>query len=131
MSEWKQQFEPPNQKRDCIHGSLARSCRICELEHEVFDLKRDLQGAIKAIDAIEAIVSDDFCQELEMQTNTGAMATLADKISAIYRIAHSESPSHPCHHVHAEWRKIKDEVLKDVTSANSLPPSTASTPPAQ
>jgi hypothetical protein len=41
MSEWNQQFDPPNQRRDCIHGSLARSCRICELEHQVFDLERE------------------------------------------------------------------------------------------
>ena len=40
--EWQQKFSPANQRRDCEHGSLARSCRICELEHEVFDLNNKL-----------------------------------------------------------------------------------------
>ncbi len=50
--EWKQQFSPPNQRRDCIHGRLARSCDICGLEHDVFDLKRQLAAANQRIAGI-------------------------------------------------------------------------------
>jgi hypothetical protein len=31
---------------ECSHGSLARSCRICELEAEVERLRKDLDDAL-------------------------------------------------------------------------------------
>ena len=48
-TQWVQQFADPHtgQKRDCIHGNLARSCNICEMEHEIFDLNSQLDEAKK------------------------------------------------------------------------------------
>ena len=47
-TQWIQQFADPHtgQNRDCIHGNLARSCNICEMEHEIFDLKLKLNEAL-------------------------------------------------------------------------------------
>ncbi len=40
-------------KRDCIHGHLARSCNICELEAERDLLRSKLQIAVEALEWIE------------------------------------------------------------------------------
>ena len=55
MSEWTQRFDPPGQKRDCVHGRLARSCVMCENEHAIFELSRALKDCIQLfIDADNA-----------------------------------------------------------------------------
>lgn len=78
-----------------------------------------LRQAYRALDAIERIVGDDWCSDLEMRTLnenlTGDAKIMEEKISQIYRIAHSESPNHSCHHVHTEWRKTKDLILEGET----------------
>ena len=38
--------------RDCIHGSLARSCQICDLEAEVKELKAALAQPAQEPDAL-------------------------------------------------------------------------------
>ena len=53
MSEWKQQLIP-GQDRDCIHGQLARSCLVCDLEHQLFDLTAE-NAKLKAIVARDAL----------------------------------------------------------------------------
>jgi len=74
-------------------------------------LVQRLELAHKALDAIDAITSDDFCGDLEMSTLDGQLKTAAEKLSLCYRIAHSESPNHTCHHVHETWRELKDQIL--------------------
>lgn len=78
-------------------------------------LMESLRQAYRALDAIERIVCDDWCSDLEMRTLnenlTGDAKIMEEKISLIYRIAHSESPNHSCHQHHGEWRRVKDAVL--------------------
>ena len=88
-------------------------------------LKTRLQEAYRALEAIEHIVSDDFCEQLEYRTLPGARMRLRGalkvcekKIGMIYMISHSESPNHSCHDSHDSWREIKDTVL---TVAELLP----------
>ncbi len=50
-TEWKQKFLPHGQTRDCIHGSLARSCRVCSLEHEVHDLEEESAALREKVEA--------------------------------------------------------------------------------
>jgi hypothetical protein len=64
----------------------------------------------RALAAIEDIVSDDFCEELSLMAAEGKLKgdilLAQEKISLIYRIAHSWNPAHPCHKVHNDWRKL-------------------------
>lgn len=80
-------------------------------------MKAAQTNPLKALSAIERIVSDDFCQDLEGKTIHGIdnpdLKICQEKLSMIYMIAHAENPTHSCHHVHKEWRKVKNEVLKD------------------
>ena len=55
IKQWVQQFDPPTQTRDCIHKQLARSCPICALELQVFDLTQRnelLQNALTQADNV-------------------------------------------------------------------------------
>lgn len=69
----------------------------------------------RALTAIDLVVSDDFCEELDMANMhrklRGRIATAREKLSTTYMIAHSEVPTHSCHHVHEDWRQIKDRIL--------------------
>ena len=61
--------------------------------------------------AIESIVGDEFCAELDCdvllpnRTPTEFEKSVQGKLSAVYRLAHSFNPRHCCHHVHDVWRK--------------------------
>lgn len=60
----------------------------------------------EALEAIELICSDDFCEDQSMQNmkrRKSALKTAVDKLSAIYRIAHSFGLSHECFYVHDDW----------------------------
>lgn len=74
-----------------------------------------LRQAYRALDAIERLVGDDWCSDLEWKSInnelTGDEKIMEEKIGLIYQIAHSESPNHSCHHVHSEWRKTKEIIL--------------------
>lgn len=77
-----------------------------------------LNQAYDALDAIERIVGDDFCEDLEMRACLpdqpelpADLRTAQEKLGIVYQIAHSESPRHSCHHVHTEWRKVKERIL--------------------
>lgn len=63
----------------------------------------------KILQAIEDICADDFCEDLEMRQHAGEISesatTAAEKLAAIYRIAHSHNTSHSCYPVHDDWRK--------------------------
>jgi hypothetical protein len=52
MPKWIQKFDPPNQTRDCEHRNHARSCILCEHEHEIFDLSSRLNKLTKAGEAL-------------------------------------------------------------------------------
>jgi hypothetical protein len=78
-TEWKQQFDPPNQVRDCIHRNHAKSCILCLHEREIHELKQQIpsQDAIRLIKglmltAMPSIRKADFnkpaWQELEALT---------------------------------------------------------------
>lgn len=90
-----------------------------------------LKEAYRALDAIESIVGDDFCSELEYRTLpdssdplTGDLKTCEEKIGMIYMISHSENPNHSCHDSHDSWRGIKNEVLKGVGKVGDKQPRT-------
>jgi hypothetical protein len=72
------------------------------------DLTTDLFDVLAAI---ESIVGDEFCEELDCdvllpnRTPTEFEKSVQGKLSAVYRLAHSFNPRHCCHHVHDVWRK--------------------------
>jgi hypothetical protein len=79
--------------------------------------KGELKSAYAALDAIDLVVSDDFCEDLDMRVafdpenlSPDLLAANA-KISQVYKIAHSESPNHCCYQVHDDWREIKHQIL--------------------
>lgn len=63
----------------------------------------------QALQLIELIVGDDFCEELDIRAvfHPEALSpenkTAHEKLSLIYRIAHSHTP-HSCSEVHDDWR---------------------------
>lgn len=65
---------------------------------------------LKALQAIEKITGDDFCEELDMliafhpEELTSREKTMADKLSKIYRLAHSHDTEASCYDIHAAWR---------------------------
>lgn len=64
----------------------------------------------KALEVIEALVSDDFSENMTMNMlHDGDIGKedsqlMARKLATIYRIAHSVNP-HSCYEVHDDWRK--------------------------
>lgn len=62
-----------------------------------------------ALTAIEAICGDDFCEDMSSRvlTNTNMDPNLEiaiEKLTDIYRLAHSHVKSHSCWTSHADWR---------------------------
>lgn len=107
-------------------GLSAEQAKNLVLENAT--LRGERNGMLLALEAIEAIVGDDFCEDLNCQTIHGIknpeLATCEQKISRVYSIAHAENPNHSCHHVHNDWRGIKHDVLRDVQPpATPEPPS--------
>lgn len=45
----------PGQTRDCIHGHLARSCELCEMENEIEDLKRTVVKAAIPLEVLHGL----------------------------------------------------------------------------
>lgn len=68
----------------------------------------------QALSTIERLCGDDFCEVLDMRSNelTGDLKTAHEKLSAIYRIAHSLVASHICFENHDDWRKEAEETAK-------------------
>ena len=70
----------------------------------------------QALETIERICGDDFCEDLSMKnltndlTSDSDLKTAADKLSAIYRIAHSLVQSHTCFRVHDDWREEAERM---------------------
>lgn len=61
--------------------------------------------------AIERVTADDFCEDLDMRQEdlSGDLKTAHEKISLIYRMAHSHVRAHSCFHVHGDWRQLTAE----------------------
>lgn len=74
--------------------------------------------------AIDLIVSDDFMQDMELsnfnQPLKGGMKIMYEKLSAIYRIAHSFNPVHMCHDVHENWRQEAREKFGPVSEPKTV-----------
>lgn len=63
----------------------------------------------RVIDAIESIVHDDFCEEMDMLSTVPEALTEREKIATaklgeIYKLSHAFNCSHSCHRVHDDWR---------------------------
>lgn len=67
----------------------------------------------KALILIEHIVSDDFCEDLEMKAFHKTLSEdekiIVEKFGLIYRYAHSILKYHSCYNVHDTWRKELEE----------------------
>lgn len=72
---------------------------------------------LMALQAIERIVGDDFCEDINCllafhpERVSDREKVSIEKLAAIYRIAHSNDPSHSCHHVHRGWRGETEAML--------------------
>jgi len=73
----------------------------------------------KALRVVEALVSDDFMENMEMQQlNPPVVVSQEDtllmfkKLSMIYRITHSVQEDSCCYSVHDDWRKELETVYK-------------------
>ena len=49
--------EPTMSDRDCVHGSLARSCQVCELEAEVDRLRARI-AQLEHADSLDVFTED-------------------------------------------------------------------------
>jgi len=70
----------------------------------------------RVLSMIDRITGDDFCEELDLHSQlgdglTGELKTAHEKLSAIYRAAHSAVAPNTCHHVHDDWRKEADRLI--------------------
>src|SRR3990167_9165465 len=61
---------------------------------------------------ISLLTGDDFCEDLDIrvafdkkQSFTATELACHEKLSRIYRIAHSHDRAASCYHVHENWRK--------------------------
>jgi len=76
--------------------------------------------ADKGLAVIERLASDDLCERLSWGAAQGRptrlsdeeIKTLGNKLSLIYRIAHSLNADASCAYVHANWRKEIDELYQ-------------------
>ena len=79
------------------------------------------------IDAIDRIVSDEFCETLDIraafkpETMTETEKICHEKLSLAYRIAHSFNRSHSCYRVHGAWRELVRWPLPENGTASAAP----------
>ena len=63
-----------------------------------------------ALTVIEALVSDDLCEDIAMnlvhkrEFNKKDVEIMGNKILTIYRVSHSVN-AHSCYEAHDDWRK--------------------------
>jgi len=78
---------------------------------------------LRALEAIDCLAGDDFCEELDMSNMTrklrGRLRMAHEKLSLIYQIAHAENSNNSCYRVHDDWRTLKESVLTDESGASS------------
>ena len=63
------------------------------------------------IQAIEKIVADEMCADIECKLHFGKFTTewekaMAEKLWEVYRLAHAYNSDNGCYDVHSDWRKI-------------------------
>jgi len=69
----------------------------------------------QALEVIERICGDDFCEEMEMRgLPDSELKTAVDKLTMIYKISHSLVRSKVCHHVHDDWRQEAERMAKEL-----------------
>lgn len=123
VREYLQQHPPTQQQRDehaisfawgnvYLHNpAITRE----QVAMEYYKARVDELTVLRATDqhviaAIEALVADDFCEELAMQVAfhperlTSVELTASEKLSAVYRLSHSFNRQHACYRVHDDWR---------------------------
>jgi len=68
----------------------------------------------QALETIDLLCGDDFCEDMSMRMRDlepdSDLKTAVDKLSRIYRIAHSLVQSHSCFHVHDDWRHEAEQA---------------------
>lgn len=82
----------------------------------------------KALKIIEALVSDDLCESLEydavmnrpFRLTPDDIKTLANKLSIIYKTAHSVIEDAICYEVHDDWRKGISKLYRQYKRANII-----------
>lgn len=60
---------------------------------------------LRALQAIETMLGDDFCHDLEVQKLTGDAAIMQKKIIEAWKIAHAFNTDASCYGTHNDWRK--------------------------
>lgn len=55
MTLWVQ---PMSNARDCIHGSLARKCDICDRDEDIYNLKAELERMEESRDFWKKLAMD-------------------------------------------------------------------------
>lgn len=70
---------------------------------------------------IEGIVADDFCENLDMRHEelTGDLKIAKEKLSLIYRMAHSHDRDARCFPVHGKWREEAELVGSEMAKENA------------
>ena len=73
----------------------------------------------KALRVVEALVSDDFMENMEMReldqpivASQEDIILMVKKLRMIYRFIHSTQEDHSCYRVHDDWRKELETVYK-------------------
>ena len=69
---------------------------------------------LQLCEAVERLVSDDFCQDLEFDLYKGRLCKdgikAAERLGLIYKLVHSRLP-HSCANSHENWRVETKDLL--------------------
>ena len=100
-----------NNKRDCKHGKLARSCEICELEAEIERLRGDNHALYGEVLAQKAEIA-------ELRASLGAIRCHARRMCGVANLVKSKTQ------LMAILRTIADECemrLPELQALNNQP----------
>lgn len=124
----KSALEAMTKERDGMENELAGNALVLlsfqtqrdEAKEQLKSTRAENVDDQVALEAIDHVTSDDFCEDLEMRDDLDGYLKIAhEKLSLIYRISHSQCRGHSCCGVHDSWRELKHEVIKSTT-----PPTT-------
>jgi len=138
IAELTAQFEHMRDGRDNLQverdGMLARTARLTAeksaLDADCAKIRGERDKVLHVMDRLEEIVADDFCEELDCEiafrpeTFSLRERRMQDKLSLLYRLAHSHNPRHECYRVHDDWRALLDKVgtkLRDAMAPEQRP----------
>lgn len=86
---------------------MTGQARKAGAERKVKPLTR--KALLVVLEVIENIVGDDDCVMWDLENANrrfrGDKKRMANKLSAVYRLAHSAIDTHSCFGVHEDWRK--------------------------